>query len=248
MLSIIILTKNEENNIADCLDTIPASWPVILIDDNSTDKTIDIAKRQRSDISVYKRDLEDNFSEQRNFGLSKAKTEWVLFLDADERLNEKLSKEIETKIQNNSYNGFYIKRVDNMWGRVLRHGELSNMWLLRLGKKNSGKWSGAVHEEWNISGLKGKLVSELIHFPHQTIREFLAEINHYSTIRAQELFKQKKTTNWFYIIVYPKAKFLQNYVLRQGYKDGTAGFVLAGMMSFHSFLVRGKLWLLSNQK
>jgi hypothetical protein len=95
--------------------------------------------------------------------------------------------------------------------------------------------------------VKGKtlvLQKPLLHYPHPTIAEFLKEINYYTDIRAKELYRRKVFVRWWDILLYPKAKFILNYFLRRGLLDGSAGFVFAVMMSFHSFLVRGKLWLL----
>mgnify|MGYP001584287854 CR=1 FL=1 len=244
MISVVILTKNEEKNIVDCIETIPEDWEIVLIDDNSKDRTVDVAKSLSRKLAIYTKDLDQNFAAQRNFGLSKVKNNWVLFLDADERLNQKLIDELILKTTQTIYSGFAIKRVDHMWGKTLRYGEFKNMWLTRFGMKDHGEWKGAVHEVWNIDGRVGKLQKELDHYPHQTIQEFLSEINMYTTLRAQELHRKKTKVRGIDIVLYPKAKFIQNYFFRMGFKDGIPGFIVAMLMSLHSFLVRGKLWLL----
>jgi len=245
-LSVIVLTKNEEVNVLDCIESIPKAAEIIVVDDYSTDRTIDVIKSLKNpNIKIYERHLDNNFSDQRNFGLSKTKSDWVLFLDADERITKSLADEI-ISIINNSFeatiNGYFIKRRDTLWGHELKFGETGNIKLLRLAKKNNGKWQGKVHEVWNISGILGTLDNALIHYPHQTVREFLYEIDRYSTLRAQELFEQKKSIGLWEVIIYPKAKFVQNYLFKFGFCDGIAGLVMALMMSLHSFLVRGKLW------
>jgi hypothetical protein len=118
------------------------------------------------------------------------------------------------------------------------------MWLVRLAKRNQGIWRGKVHETWNTKGRLGELDGQLLHYSHTSVSEFLNKINTYSTLRAQELYEKKTRVSWISIIAYPKAKFFLNYVVRQGFKDGTPGLVQAIMMSMHSFLVRGKLYLL----
>jgi hypothetical protein len=114
--------------------------------------------------------------------------------------------------------------------------------------KGKGEWRGVVHETWRVDGRVGKLQNELDHYPHQTIAEFLAEINMYTTLRARELYGKKIQVKGFEILLYPKVKFIQNYFLKMGFRDGTAGFIVAVLMSFHSFLVRGKLWLMYHKK
>ena len=247
--SVVILTRNEEENILDCLETLLSIDEVIIVDDNSQDRTLEIIKNQKTrKIKIYLRSLNLDFSKQRNFALSKAKNDWVLFLDADERLSEDLVREIKSKIKKSNFEGFFIKRRDVLWGRKLTYGETGNIKLLRLARKNVGKWTGKVHEVWNVGGNIGELDNELIHFPHQKIREFLSEISLYSSIRAEELHQEKVRASALDVILYPKAKFFLNYFLRLGFFDGLPGLIVALMMSFHSFLVRAKLWLLQNEK
>jgi glycosyltransferase involved in cell wall biosynthesis len=137
MISAVILTKNEEQNIGKCLESVKWCDEIIIVDDKSSDKTIDIAKEYHA--KAYSHGLSNNFSAQRNFGLSKAKNEWVLFVDSDEIVSDALAFEIPNAIgltdQNSrNFNGFYIKRTDFMWGKQLKHGE-ATIKLLRLGRK-----------------------------------------------------------------------------------------------------------------
>src|SRR4051812_8321966 len=139
MISAIILTKNEEKNIKDCLDGISWCDERIVIDDESTDHTREIA--QENGAKVYTRVLK-NFSDQRNFALQKARGDWILFIDADERISPALWFEMTQRINEPIENptGFYLKRIDVMWGRELKHGEAGAIKLLRIAKRNSGKW------------------------------------------------------------------------------------------------------------
>lgn len=244
MISAVILTKNEEDTIDHCLKSISWCDEIIVIDDNSEDRTVELAKKRGA--KVYIHTLHNDFSAQRNFGLEKAKGEWVLFIDADEMVSSTLWYEIMQYTNNpvNEYAGFYMKRIDTIWRKELKHGEIGNIKLLRLAKKNAGIWKGKVHERWQISGKTLTLKNSLAHFPHPTIRAFLKEINIYSNLRAEELFKNKKTIHAPSIILYPLGKFIVNYLFRRGFLDGTQGLVFALMMSLHSFLVRGKLWFL----
>ena len=243
-ISGVILTKNEEKNIEQCIESALWCDEIIIVDDNSEDRTVEIV--QNSKLKIYKRSLNGDFSAQRNFGLKKASGDWILFVDADERVTPSLREEIIQLTNNpvNQYNGYYIKRNDFMWGRKLRYGETGNIELIRLAKKNSGKWKGKVHEEWVIKGETEILDNYLLHYPHQNINEFLKEINFYTGIRAKELFDEGVRSGFLEIILYTKAKFVQNYFLRLGIWDGMPGLISAILMSLHSFMVRGKLWLL----
>ena len=128
------------------------------------------------------------------------------------------------------------------------YGETGNIRLTRLVKKGSGKWIGKVHEIWTTKSKIGKLKNPLFHYPHQTIDKFLEEINFYTDLRSEELYEKKTHVYWWTITFYPKAKFILNYFLKRGFLDGLPGLVFAILMSFHSFLVRGKLWLLWYKK
>lgn len=251
MISVVILAKNDEKGIVECIESVKWSDEIIVIDDNSTDGTEASAKKLGA--LIYRRSLDD-FSSQRNFGLSKASGEWVLFVDADERISDALAFEISNaihqwtnKIQNN-YSGFYIKRSDFLWGKQLKYGEAGGIKLIRLAKKSKGEWKGRVHEKWIIQGNLGILKNPINHYPHQTISNFLKELNWYTTIRAKELYDSKSKVHWWSLIVYPIGKFLDNYLFKKGFLDGDRGLIIALIMSLHSFLVRGKLWQLQQKK
>lgn len=247
MVSCVVIAKNEEKNIVDCLESLSFCNEIVVIDDNSTDRTAEIARNMGA--RVYNRSLGNNFSEQRNFGLQKATNEWVLFVDADETVPQELATEIISFVSGpGDYSGALIKRKDFMWGRVLKYGETGNIKIMRLGRKSKGKWFYPVHEVWQIDGKIKTLKNYLNHYPHQTIDQFLKEINYYTDIRSEELYKRGIKINWYDLIIYPKVKFFNNYILKLGFLDGLAGLIFAMMMSFHSFLVRGKLWRLYQNK
>lgn len=246
MISAIVLTKDEEKNIIDCLESLNFCDEIIVLDDNSNDRTVEIAKKTGAEVFVHP--LSNDFSKQRNYGLSKIKGDWALFIDADERVSDVLAREVaEVVTLGNKYNGFFIKRIDTIWGKRILHGELTSVWKLRIARRDSGKWVGSVHESWFVKGKIGKLKNTLDHYPHQSIADFLREINFYTDIRAKELYNLGVKVKWYSILLYPKGKFLLNYFLKLGFIDGIPGLLVVMMMSFHSFLVRGKLWLL-NQK
>lgn len=249
MISAIVLTKNEEANIKDCLEALAFCDEIIVIDDFSEDDTASEARKLGA--KVYERRLAGDFAGQRNFGLGKAKGEWVLFIDADERITPSLREEIiksTNQLINKSQNGFYIKRRDFMWGRELAHGETGSVRLLRLARKDAGKWRRRVHEVWQVNGPTGEFKHSILHYPHQTLREFLQEVDFYSTVHSEVLLREGKKSNVFKIVIWPVGKFLENWVWHRGFFDGTRGFLVSGMMSFHSFLAWSKLWLQQNKK
>ncbi len=237
------MSKNEEKSIVKTLESISFSNEIILVDNDSSDQTVEIAKEHKA--QIYERNLDNDFSRQRNFGLEKAKGDWVLFIDADEVLSQELTDEIKKIITNesSSKSAYYLKRRDFWWGRELRYGEVKKVrqeGLIRLVKKGSGQWQGLVHERFVITGQTGRLRGFINHYPHQTISSFLSDINFYSTLRAKELVQQKKRAFIITILLYPLGKFIHTYFIQLGFLDGAPGFTYAFLMSFHSFLVRAK--------
>lgn len=245
-LSVVILTKNEEKNIVSCLKSCLFANELIIIDDCSTDNTIKLARKYTS--KIYQRKLNNDFSQQRNFGLKKAKNDWVLFLDADERITSKLKQEIKRGIKDEEINGYYLLRQDIFLNKLLKHGETGKLKLLRLGQRKKGFWQRAVHETWVINEKTKTLKNPLIHYSHQNISSMLEKLNYYSTINANYLYQKKGKISPMEIIIYPSTKFILNYLLKAGFLDGTRGLIFAIMMSFHSFLTRVKLYFLTHEK
>lgn len=236
-ISTVVLTKNSEKTLARCLKSLAWSDEIIIIDDYSTDKTIRIAKEYKA--RVFKRKLNGNFAAQRNFGLTKARNDWVFFLDSDETINKKIN------IQP-GFDGLYIKRLDNWMGKKIGFGETNSLFL-RLAKKKSGRWVRKVHEIWDVSGNVGVLKNIINHYPHPTVAEFINEISVYSVIHSRENKKSGKNSGIGKILFFPFLKFVNNFVIKSGFRDGTHGFVIAMLMSFHSFLAWSNLWLTSKK-
>ncbi|MEK7597640.1 MAG: glycosyltransferase family 2 protein [Patescibacteria group bacterium] len=259
-ISAVVLTKNEEKNIERCLKSLGFCDEIIVVDDYSTDRTIEIVRKidvgvghDRPVYKIIENHLNNDFAQQRNFGMNKTNNDWVLFIDADEEVSEELKKEIHRNFQFSIFNfqTYSIKRRDYFWGKELKYGEVKKVreqGILRLVKKNSGTWMGTVHEVFYTAKNTGQLNGFLNHYPHQTLKEFINDINYYSSIRAEELFNRGIKTNIFEIIFFSMIKFIYNYFFNLGFLDGPAGFTYAFMMSFHSFLVRGKLYQLINKQ
>lgn len=242
-ISSVVLTKNEENNIKTCIESLSFADEIIVVDDNSEDKTKAIARKLG--VKVFTRSLKSNFADQRNFALEKANGKWVFFLDADEVVSKELTDEI-IQITNNPFirtEGFYIKRTDVMWGKKLNHGEVGGIKLLRLARNGAGKWKRSVHEYWDVVGRTKTLKNPIFHYPHQNLREFVSDLNWFSTLHAKENRKERKKSNLIKIIFWPKGHFLLNWIIKGGFLDGVHGFVVALLMSFHSFLAWSKLWI-----
>lgn len=242
MISAVILTHNSAKTLENTLRSVAWCDETVIIDDMSDDETIQIARRHGA--RFFQRPLRDDFSAQRNFGIASCAGDWIFFVDADEIITPELAKEISTAVSDPMTDGYYLKRQDTMWGKLLSHGETSSVRLMRLARKGSGKWERPVHEIWDVHGYTKTLTHPMLHAPHPDVRQFLADIDTYSTTNAFYLYRKNVRVSGIHILAYPAAKFFVNYILRHGWKDGTPGMIVALMMSFHSFLTRSKLWLL----
>lgn len=189
-----------------------------------------------------------DFAKARNDELEKAKTEWVLFVDSDEKITPELKNEIEVAIKSDMYDAYYLKRQDYFLGRTLKYGETGSIKLIRLARRNFGKWVRPVHEKWEGEGKIGTLNNPLLHVPHKSVATFLDKINKYSTIEADYRYKTGKKSSLLKIAIYPIAKFKLNYFLRLGFLDSVPGAIMAIMMSFHSFMTWTKLYLLWHKR
>lgn len=241
-LSAIVIAKNEKDNIVRCLQSLSFADEIVVVDNNSTDATAEMARYLKAKVITCT--IEHNFSALRTVGMNYASGDWLLYIDADEVVSEELKKSIHEAIKKNTKQVYYIKRRDNWWGRQLKYGEVAtayNQGIIRLVKKGSGSWKHLVHEAFNSKFNSETLDGYIDHYPHPDIAHFIESVNLYSSIRAKELYEAGVRSNVFSLIFYPFGKFMYTYIGKGGFLDGAAGFVYSFMMSFHSFLVRSKL-------
>lgn len=200
-------------------------------------------------ITLNQPDITD-FAEARNAELAKVKTDWVLFVDSDEKITPALKDEIIgiCNQKPNPYGAYLIPRLDTFQGLTLHHGETGHAKFIRFARRDWGKWERPVHETWVGDGRVGELKNPLLHTPHTSLFSFLEKINRYSTLEAQYRYDQGVKSSLFKILVYPLAKFKLNYLFRLGFLDGVPGAIMAIMMSFHSYLTWTKLYLLWHKK
>ena len=243
-ISAVILTKNEEKHILAAIESVRFCDEILVFDDHSTDKTIEIASRLGATVIPFP--VSKDFSVARNTAMKQAKYQWVLFLDADEEITPELRVSIETEISKTTTTQAYsLRRQDWFWGSPVRHGEVGTAYadgIIRFVQKNSGEWQGKVHEVFVTQQKVERLDGFISHHSHQYIAEFLGHINQYSSYRAKELLSQGKHFSLFQLVWYPPLKFIYTYFFKLGFLDGPAGFVYSFLMAFHSFLVRAKLY------
>lgn len=251
-ISLLLLTKNEQENVKGWRSWLPKLSRVnelIIVDDFSIDTTRTILKSLNSPnlkVRIFKKNLKNNFTRQRNFGLSKCQNNWVLFVDADEIPADSTISFLNKLSLKNGEN-YSFKRNIIYLGHTISHGQCLNDNQIKLFNKTEGKFIHPIHEVWQSQATTVDTNQIIEHHSIKTLSNFLQKINFYSSIRAEELFNQKKYTNLWEIIFYPKLKFLDLYFLKLGFLDGTPGIILSLSLSLHSFLVRAKLWHLQQK-
>jgi glycosyltransferase involved in cell wall biosynthesis len=249
-ITAVILAKNEELNIEHAIRSVTFCDEILVIDDESSDRTGEIASSFNT--TVITRPLKGDFAAARALGESRAASDWILHLDADEIVPPELAPEIQkVATRRSDIAAYYIKRHDFFWGREMRWGETRTartQGFLRLMQKGSGHWEGAVHETFVTTGQTDTLQGHINHVPHPTVASFLRSINLYSDLRAKQLFTKGKRFNGVELIALPSLKFFYTYILKFGFLDGAPGFIYSFAMSFHSFLVRAKLYHFREEK
>jgi glycosyltransferase involved in cell wall biosynthesis len=235
-LSVVILTKNEEKNIRDCLESV-IGWAneIIVVDDESTDKTVDIASYYTDKIIIKKMDIEGR---HRNFAYEQAKNIWVLSLDADERLTEELKKEIKEILnQHTSYNGFTIPRRNYIGNYWVRYGGWYPSPQLKLFKKDKFHYEEVgVHPRAFMDDPCGHLKSDIIHYSYKNLEDFLHKLNNQTTREAQKWFAQGKPMRLGRFLWRAFDRFMRTYIIKKGYKDGFIGFVIAFYAALYQFI------------
>lgn len=249
-LSVIILTKNEKEMIKDCLSSvIDIADEIIVIDDESTDKTLEIAKSFNAKIFIHKK---VDFANQRNFGLSKATGDWILYLDADERPTPELKQEINQITRNpelvtsKPVNCYYLKRQNYYLGYPWPYLEK----IQRLFKKESLKgWYGELHESPIIEGKTGTLKNNLIHFTHRDLTSMLNKTIEWSKIEAELRFKAgHPQVCWWRFLRVMLTQFWNYYIIQKGYKAGTVGIIESFYQAFSIFMTYARLYELQSTK
>jgi len=240
-VSIAIITKNEERNIEEALESVKDFEEIVIVDAFSEDKTLDICRKYTDKIFQYEW---QGFAKQKQLAIDKTTLSWVFVLDADERVTEPLKKEIMKKIKEDK-DGYFIPRKNFFLGRWIKHSGWWPDYTLRLFKKEKGKVElREVHEKIIVDGKIGYMKEPFLHYTYQNIEEFIKKMNNYASLSAQEIVKRNPSRyKIFYKIIFsPCFTFLKMYIFRLGLLDGIRGLILAMLYSFYGFLKYAKVW------
>ena len=248
-VSAYILTKNEERHIRACVESLKWADEIIIVDAFSSDATVEIAKDLGCKTVQHKF---EGFGAQRNFALEQCSYEWVVCLDADERISPELKTEIEMQLQNSPIGDVFVAPRKSMfinrwithsgWYPDYRHPILFN--------KNKMKYKNQlVHEDSDYKGKKNYFKGDILHYPYDSIKQFVAKSDLYTDLRAREMFEKGRKFNVLNLMINPCAMFLKMYVFKRGFLDGIAGLILAFLYSsFYTLMKYIKLWELGNKK
>ncbi|MFH0864205.1 MAG: glycosyltransferase family 2 protein [Candidatus Gottesmanbacteria bacterium] len=244
-LSVVISAFNEERNIIDCLVSVHGlADEIILVDNTSTDKTVEIAKEFQA--KIYSQPNKPMLNINKNYGFSKATGDWILNLDADERITPQLREEILTILHSPSsdINGYWIPRKNIIFGKWIQH----SLWWpdeqLRLFKNGKGKFPEQhVHEYIQVDGKTGHLKNPMDHQNYSSVSQWLYKMdNIYSNNEVENFLTSKKELHWTDALKWPVSDFLKTYFSQQGYKDGLHGLVLSMLQAFYMEIVFAKIW------
>jgi glycosyltransferase involved in cell wall biosynthesis len=246
-ISACVITYNEEQNIAACLESIAWVDEIIVVDSMSNDRTIDQCRKYTD--KVYQQEWQGHVK-QKNYALQLARHEWVLSLDADERVSAELRKEIEECLSQELQpaDGFFFPRHSYYLGRWINHGGWYPDYKLRLFKKSKGRWGGKdPHDRVVLDGVSAYLKSDLVHYVYRDLSHQLQTVDSFSSITASGLADEGERFSLFRLIFRPALKFVGTYVVKRGFRDGLPGFIISVASSFYVFLRYAKLWELQHR-
>lgn len=245
-ISVVVLTKNEEKNIADCLETLQWADELVVLDSCSEDATQEIARSQGAQV----RQLHFvNYPSQRNAALRMASKAWVFFVDADERATPELAEEIPRVVEQAGFDGWWVPRKNYIFGRWIRHAGWFPDYQLRLLRRGNAVYDERreVHELVKLDGDAGYLENPLIHYNYETVREFRERQDRYTDFEAKMLLDSGHRARAHNFILQPLRQFHWRYFTLRGFKDGWRGLLLSALTAYYEMVRYRKLWHLQRE-
>ncbi len=242
-ISALAITLNEADTIERYINSLWFADEIIIVDSFSTDNTVELAEKNEK-VKVYKRPF-NNFSDQKNFAISKAKNEWITFFDPDEEVTDALAEEIVHTLKDPKAIGYFVKRDYYFMGRLLKYSGIQNDYIIRLFNKNFCRYNdNLVHELLIAEGKTLRLKNHLPHHTYKTFDDYTAKMHHYSKLQADMLYEQGKKPTVYHFFFRPFYRFGHQYFFRLGLLDGKEGFILAYLHAFAVFKRYINLWML----
>ena len=247
-LSVITVTLNEERNIAACLASVRWANELIVVDSGSTDRTIEIAKQYASSVLTVEW---QGYGATKNYALDQASGEWVLWLDADERVTPELAEEIKSVIarQDDRKAGYTVARRAYFLGRWIKHCGWYPSRVTRLFRRTQGRFSESkVHERLIVQGTVGELRNDMLHYTDPDLGHYFEKFNRYTSLAADDMLMAGRRFSLLDLLVRPSFLFVKMYFLRLGLLDGLHGFILCVVSSAYVFVKYAKLWELQRKQ
>ncbi|WP_242923682.1 glycosyltransferase family 2 protein [Pontibacter liquoris] len=246
-VSAIIICKNEEKNIAAAIESLLWADQVLVIDSFSTDATLEIAARYPVKIQQH---AFENYSRQRNWALAQATHNWVLMLDADERIPAGLQQELQQLLTGSPTHAAYrIFRKNFFMGQRVRFSGWRNDAVVRLFDRSRCQYSDKhVHEELQVPGSTGTLQHKMLHYTYKDLPHYLDKWNEYSWLAAKDRARKTKQVTLFHLAIKPLGRFLRQYILKLGVLDGKVGFTIACLAAGSVFMRYLKIWRMQEEK
>ena len=224
-VSVLILAKNEEKNIEECLNSVSFAQDILVIDDFSTDSTKILAEKLGA--RVIQRSMSGDWGGQQTFAIKQAKCDWIFFIDADERCTPELAEEIAATVALGEKAGFWIKRINHFKRKIVKHGPLSPDWVCRLMPTEGSYVEGFVHPKIIHQFADKKLHNVMLHYTYETWQQYIAKMNQYSSLAAEKNKQAGKHCHFLFdVIIRPAFAFFKMYILKLGILDGQLGYML----------------------
>lgn len=243
MLSVVIIAKNEQDRIKTCLESVKWADEVLIIDNGSTDNTLKVVKNYTEKVFELK---SDDFSRIRNFGMERAKGDWVLYIDADERVLNSLRRELQEIAANTTFSAYAISRQNIIFGKKVNYGPYKHDWVIRLLRKDKFEtWVGKVHEYPKFDGKLGYTKNKLLHLTHRNVDQFILKSLEWSKIDAGLRWKAKhpKMSYWRFWRILLSEFYFQG-IKRGGFFSGTVGIIDSILQVFSFYMTYVRLWQL----
>ncbi len=247
-LTVIVPCKNEQLNIRACIESFASIADEILIaDSGSTDLTMEIA-REYAKVRVIEREYVTS-GDFKNWAIPQARHDWVLIVDADERIKPELANEIVMELSRGpSFDGYWIYRENHFMGHRLKYGDARSDRVLRLFRRDRGRYAGpSDHGEVHISsGSVGRLREKMTHFSVWDYDQLYEKYHRYTCLQAHQWSQQQKDTSYFKLLIRPMWRFFREYILQRSILDGKAGIQTAWIAAFYSFNKQARLWTINH--
>lgn len=247
-ISATVITKNEQDNIVRCLHALSFADEIVVVDSQSSDRTVKLAEAYASTILI---NPWPGHIQQKNYAIEQATGDWIISIDADEVVTPELKEEILEAKRNGFYgrDGFYLPRQSMFLGKWIRHGGWFPDYHLRLFQKDKGRFGGRnPHDKVMLKGQAGYFKNHLLHYTYPSLEDYFERFNSYTGIAARELRQAGRKASLWRLIFSPPATFMKMYFFKLGFRDGLEGFILSVLSAYYVLVKNLKLWELENRQ